>query len=336
MSVVNLLEKLIQIINHTKSLIYGKPSSVLDQIDQVESTIDDPLKALNDIGSLFEAHTTKLGIIFKPPLSEDAALKCIEDFIGLFPLLSAVYLQTSELQDGVLVRSEIRIRLTELCSTSLALGFELLDNVKRNDSPPNVSSNGQLMTIGKVWECSRRLQSLHDLGPQGILSHKIDEFSGILNDAKEDLKSWVENDNDDFGWDFSDGEGEDLAHVNNNSNDDNESSLRNEDTIALANKWIDKITKLNILYLAIQKRRLSTMDKLTSTKLHAIMGNLSTALDDLVAGFLEGSSQEELESQVDIVNVMVKKLLDIVKQDEPQDKFASWSSMFTENFFKRE
>jgi hypothetical protein len=70
--------------------------------------------------------------------------------------------------------------------------------------------------------------------------------------------------------------------------------------------------------------------------LHVIMGEISRAIDDLVAGFLEGFGKRELESQAEAVNSVVKKLLDVVKQNEPQDKFAAWSSMFTQNFFKRD
>jgi hypothetical protein len=336
MSLINSLEALLESVNYTRTFIYPKSgSSALELSDKIERSLD-PLQALRDIGSLFEAHTIKLGIAFKPPVSTEAALKCISDITGLLPLLTAVYSQTSDEDDGTLIRSEIRVKLADLLSAASALGLELLTTARKQDENQtksgDASSNGQLISIGQVWECCKKLQKLHVLGPQGILSEKIDEFSSILKDAKEDLTTWTENDSDGLGWDLSDGE--DLDEPTHENND--HETPRNEEIEALAKTWIDKITKLDILYQAIQKRRLSHLDKSSSIQLHVIMGEISRAIDDLVAGFLEGFGKRELESQAEAVNSVVKKLLDVVKQNEPQDKFAAWSSMFTQNFFKRD
>lgn len=324
MSLLKSVDNFTETVNYTRGLIYPKPGSSSPQpLDKVHR-MDEPLKAVSDIAALFEAHTTKIGIAFKPPISTDAAIKCVKDATELVPLLTAVYMGTTDEQDGTLIRSELRIKVAELLSAANALGGELSASIKSPFS--SSSSSGQLVSIGQVWECCKNLQILHTLGPQGILKEKVEEFSSLLKDVKEDLKSWVEEDGDDLDWDLSDGDEPDAYG--------DRVASRDKDIEELGKAWIDKITKLDILYQAIQKRRISLLDKEESTKLYVIMGDISTALDDLVASFLENFQKNELEPLAQIVDRLVKKLLDLVKHNEPDDKFSAWSLMFTQNFFK--
>jgi hypothetical protein len=282
--------------------------------------LSDSLGALGDIGSLWKAHTTKLGIAFKPPIATAAAETCLHDIAKLVPLAAGVVLSMNEAKDGKLASTEASERTRALFASQLNLVEELRSVVVRQrlrsttgQLPESRSSGSTLTCIGKVWQNCDALTDLKSAGVGGILRKRIADFSGMLDDAVEDLDGWLNGDPilDAFG-DEMDGGG------------------REGETKELAETWHKKLGRLKILYTTIAKRRTSSSDVDYMEQISKYLYDLSSLTDDLACEFMEGNDAASVKKTADDINTRVRLLIAHVKPGG--DRFTEWVAQFESHF----
>lgn len=289
-----------------------------------EHQLDEPLNALADIASLWRAHTTKVGIAFKPPVSAAAAEACLQDVAKLLPLAAGVALSMTEARDGQLAVNEATARTRALVESQARLVDELASVAERQrletasgrrPSASGRSSGATLTSIGKVWQSCDALAELKTLGVGGILRARIAEFAGMLDDAASDLEAWINGEStlDAFGDELEPaGAGDDA-------------------TQALASQWHKKLTRLKILYNTISKRRATAnADTAYLEAIYTRMHALSSLVDDLACEFMEGSDSESVTGTANRVDEEVRALIAHVKPRD--DQFTTWVAQFEQHF----
>lgn len=295
---------------------------------------DNCLAALIDVSKLIRAHTTKIGIAFKPPISRDAAVKCIEDLAKTTPNLAAIFLGMREEIDGSLVVREFESHVKDMYATVKAYVEQLKEAVrseddlktgKRRPTSHNVSNGGTLVMVGEVWQMCDALENSANKGSTGILQEKIQEFEQIVQDGLEDLEAWIEGDGDGLDLSFGDEDSD--------SDDDNDKSdgERDEALITEGKLWLSRLKKLGLLLKTTRTQRCRTLSSQEHDSLYTQLRELSAAIDDLIAVFLENDNGA-LSKQTTLVNDIVREILSQVRAGAT-DKFTALTGAFEKSYF---
>ncbi|CAN6612061.1 hypothetical protein TRVA0_005S00452 [Trichomonascus vanleenenianus] len=330
-----------------KEIIYAKEKVGDNETERVER----PLNAIADIAKLARAHTTKVGISFRPPVSGKAAQQCVSDLSSLTPLFAAACIGMKDDLDGKVLRIEVRSRLTDLYNTLSMLAKELLSVLDREEKTPTADKDAKsdektLVSIGQVWECCDALIQLPLLGLGGVIAERLDGFSSMIKDGLNDLEEWIvdpsvmedfldlDEEEDTFGIedesadDFASAEGKGKAGGDGNNNDELEEKLE------LSKHWQLKLRKISVLYGLIKKQRCGPKTPLDTKTLNAIyehVNDLSASSDDFIASFLEGGSLESIKEYANVIVRSIGGLCDLVLT-EKGDTFDTVVTRFKADF----
>lgn len=300
--------------------------------------IDRPLAAFSDVGKLIKAHTTKTGIAFKPPITRDAAVQCIEELNKMVPNLAAIVVGMSDEVDGALVVKEFESHVRDMYATIKAYAEQLKEAVKSEDDllmgnrapTSKCLTNGEtLVMVGEVWQMCDTLVECAAQGSSGILKKKIQEFEQIIEDGQEDLESWIEEDGASSDSFFSFGDEDDDSS---NSYDGSSGPTKaDKEFIASGTEWHQRLKKLGLLIRTIGKQRCGSMSAKQHDKLYESLRKLSAAVDDLIAVFLE-NNPSALADEAQTIATLVR---DILAQTTTGagDKFEALARAFEKSFF---
>lgn len=337
-----------------ETIIYKLGSAIED--DESKPEISPPkssVQAIVDIARLSKAHTTKIGIAFKPPISVAAASKTLTESAALVPALVgsfvAVYNDKEKASKvGSLILGEVRDFVLDYLSAhkglykelkSLAASPESKDSDKKEEE-----SGARLISIGKVWEACDALTDIAKLRSAKILAVKVEQFAEMVQDALDDLSEFIENGNegngDEFTLDFgSDVEDDDVVEKLNasgsskkseDSEDDDEDDKdydHDENTEPselqlLATDLMPCLSGLPDFYRSaiISRVNSNAQDVALHQNLYEALSDLSAEIDDLVGEFINEEGEEgDIRTSYDSIENNVKSLTELILKTSATD-----------------
>lgn len=236
----------------------------------------------HDAAALIKAHSTKISLfIINEPFTPTAITKVLRElFETAIPSLvsAAAACEASRYTQGF--SQEMRFRCRRLLKSLRGLIQYVPRNGKVLDKDRKEGTSdgkGSMVATSVLWAACDEITSLRTLGVRGLLVQKLNQHRAILDDIKEELKEWKEeNENADL---------ESQKENDNNSNNDNEGNrpIFENDTYDDAQAVLDdfmstqKIPKdrtdirnqlqpcitrlglLSLLYKAVGKRRFAEL-----------------------------------------------------------------------------
>lgn len=267
--------------------------------DETQDSVDS-LKALGDAARLCHAHTTKLGIAFKPPVSVDAAKTTLQKWFELPVVFVTLYSGILAQEGGdksdpfvAKVRSQIRSLLQCYKMLLPQLNSAISSSEKK-------SSDGILQLIGQLWSCCDQLGAISAGDLRQAVAEEIQTCISFAEDAETELKEA-------------------------------------EDTIKENSSYYSVFASIRlviILWNAIIKRRCNDAElSLGAQQLKTVLRKtmcISADLDDLVC---ELSEDEDVEEALKSLSKQVIDLADTVeKKDQASDSFTQWITTFITNY----
>ncbi|ANB11148.1 hypothetical protein AWJ20_3948 [Sugiyamaella lignohabitans] len=314
----------------------------------VTHKVENSLNAIKDISSLWQAHTTKLALAFKPPISGEAALKCLEEAGKLPRLLVAAYNAIDEDDKTGLMKPEVKDHIDMLFLAENSFLEELKEAVVRerlllqNLRPASADSNARtLVSVGEVWESCKKLQALIDNGPVAVLQGKITAYSGIIRDAVEEFKELMEEEREDSDDENNDDDVDKPPSAVSDSEevDDFEefnfsapSKPLSKELRQVGIKWKDMFIRLPTVTEVLCKtlcKRLENTESTKIIKINTCIKSISEATDDLVFGFSDNSITDVKEGFV-VVTKELETIADLTTR--PDDNFSTQLRAYIEKF----
>ncbi|RCK66001.1 hypothetical protein Cantr_01749 [Candida viswanathii] len=246
------------------------------------SKISNPIDELTKLVKLIKAHTTKVGIIFKPAnLKKDpgVAYNTLEKFSETVVLLTGLIQLFDVAEVSRIFYDAIFEGVRNLIVSVNKLSGELIV-IFDEDDEEEVSDDGRLVGVGKVWSNCDDLVTLLLEGAVGLLSSKIKQSILLLDDGFEEFKEWAEDpqdvDDDPFG--ISD---DDEDEEEGETKEDKE-LVDNSEVSKFALKWVKKIQLIRLLISSFKK----SIPKTTLGSLIDDINTIQTKLVNLIDKFI--------------------------------------------------
>ena len=297
------------------------------------------VQSIVDVALLSKAHTTKVGIAFKPPISVAAASKTLADSSALIPALVGAFVSIYDDRErankvGILLLREVKDQVLDFLSAHKGLCVELKAlssaSAEKGNSTDEVSGS-RLVSVGKVWETCDTLAAITKLRSAKILAAKVDQFAEMVQDAIYDLDEFIENGNqdsnsDDFILDFgSEDEDDDIVDKlksagrttkKESSKDEEEEDEDDEDDHdensepsplqVLALKLKPHLAALPDYFqnVIIPQANKNPQDVMFHYKIYESLTALTINIDDLVAEYINDEAEE---SEINESHLSIKK-----------------------------
>lgn len=346
-----LLESFKEALQYWQNCLRDSKSSLSD-IKAAQVT--NPLEELTKLAKLIRAHTTKVGIVFKPEtLSKetnaayDTLLKLSESLVLIISILSQ--LKADEISD--MFYSEILHTVGLLIESNSQFADELADmearaNQENENSEVSKSKNeneidGRLVSVGKIWSNCDALTKLLNDGELGLLSKKIKQSITLIEDGLDEFEEWAENpddfdlDDDPFG--FSDDESEDdldAPPVNNTT--ETEQTENNKVLVDFAQLWLSKFKLIKLLLISITRSLPSVTSGDVINKTYDNQRLIVHKIDKLIVDLMLNKEVDDeckltAEDIAKICYRLVKIVKDVNKSSENKVKWCvAWDSKFKE------
>lgn len=310
------------------------------------------VQAIVDVALLSKAHTTKVGIAFKPPVSVAAASKTLADSSALIPALVGAFVAINDNKEkaekvGILILEQVKDQVLDflsahkgLCVDLISLAEKPTDEVVKSES----EDSGRLVSVGRVWKACDDLAEITKLRSSKILALKVEQFAEMVQDALLDLDEFIENGNDDgdddfildFGSDEEDDEileklqkagrskkSEPKVEDDNDDDDDDkdyEDGKDDEDTEPselqlLAQEFKPYISGLPEFYrnVVIPQANKNASDVMLHQKIYQALSYLSIKIDDIVGEYINDEADEaEVKESHNGIKTEIKALADLV------------------------
>ena len=290
------------------------------------ANVKQPLDELAKITKLIKAHTTKVGIIFKPEnlaKSTDPAFSTLSKLSESVVLMISVVAQIDPREISNLFYKEIvdHVRLilegnkklveellihTSEGSTESTESTESAESVKSakstestesakstKDSPVDSSVdssnsvNGRLLSVGLIWTCCDSTMSLLESGNLNLLTSKIKESILLIDDGFEEFVEWAENP-EEFEMEDPFGFSDDESDDEPPADSDNESTDgESKDVVAkFAKTWIKKIELIKLLLSSLKKSLPATTTGESIDSIYSHESRLVNLIDKLVVDLM--------------------------------------------------
>lgn len=318
------------------------------ELPTLKSNVVSPIDEIPKLAKLINAHATKLGLVYKPPIAETSVSACrseVNEFLKTIMMLWSVINQVkteSEKYSTVFV-GQLSGDLRSVIESSIVLVGELARLIDAEDD----SSAQRLVGVGLVWETTEVLVETVKIGNSGVLKNKMKICNKVIVDALEELTEWLENpvDGGDENYDIDELLG--VEKVPSTLNDEEEekddeeegeSEMASDEVIGCGKKWAKKIQLVKLLVgLLINSIPAFKYTVKFSKSLDAINENrmnLNEYIDDVIASIVYDSDSESAEEAGLLLDKEVKGLVELVKKinDEKKIKWVdSWVLKYKEN-----
>lgn len=312
------------------------------------SKITDPIDELYKLIKLIKAHVTKVGIIFKPNnLKKDPNVayntleKLSETLVLLISLIQLFKIKEEEISK--IFYDEIFNNVKNLIVSINQLSNELMiifdqDNGddEDTDDKEEVSDDGRLVGVGRIWSNCDALIKLLDEGAVGLLSNKIKQSILLLDDGFEEFKEWAENpqdmDDDPFGFsdddEDDDGEEEEDGYVN------EEPPVDNSEISKFALKWVKKIELIKLLISSFKKSIPKTTSGQLIDEINSIQLKLINLIDKFIMNLmLDTTIDDEILKNTKEITLQANKLSKIgISIHSSDDKKSKWYETWINKF----
>jgi len=325
-------------------------SNSLSEVKAAE--VSNPLEELDKLAKLIRAHTTKVGIVFKPDTivkGTDAAFSTLQKLSESLVLIISLISQLENKIISTMFYKEILNGVRLLIESNIQFAEELaaVEVNSGEESQPALESNnddeidGRLVSVGKIWSNCDALSKLIKDGELGVLSKKIKQSIILIEDGLDEFEEWAENpddfdmDDDPFG--FSDDE-TDEANVppTNGAAEEEGNKEEKEKLIKFAQLWLSKIKLIKLLLTSVTRSLPSVTSGDVINNIYEVQRLLVNKIDTLVVDLMLGQEvdEESVLNSKDITK-MCDKLIKIVKDvnnlNENKVKWCvAWNSKFKE------
>lgn len=283
-----------------------------------QEQVVDSLKAIGDISSLCHAHTTKIGIAFRPPVSAEAAEKTLDEWMKLPVVFIAAYASFLMAKNGDksdIFVTQIRSRIRDLFDCYKALLAEMVVALNA-DADVKQTSNAGLQAIGQIWAKCDELKKISAGDITDMAADVLETYIAFAQDALEELKGEAE-------------EGEEEGEA-----DDKDKNKKEQSSAP-----ISCVTLLIILWKAIVKRRCKDQamkgDEAMLKETLAISNDISSMVDDLACEISDDAESEEVSNLTNELADRIMDLADAVQGEELDDQFTKWIKLYKENYKKK-
>ncbi|CAX40439.1 conserved hypothetical protein [Candida dubliniensis CD36] len=315
------LKKLLQ--SFKQATEFWIQSITINQFNQINgnnttttTTIENPQQELIKLIKLIKAHTTKVGIIFKPSnLFKDpnVAYNTLEKLSETLVLIISIIIQLENEQQNLTTKKiskifydEIIDQIKSLFSSIIELNQELIniinngdnekdkddDNDNDNDNDNDDDDSGRLISVGKIWSNCDSLDKLLNEGDLGLLTTKIKQSISILEDGFEEFVTWANNpkeiEDDPFGLSDDDDDEEEEEDDEEEEEDNSlQSTIDVKELSEYSLIWVKKIELIKLLISSFKKSSLPKSNVIPiSGKTIDEINNLQLNLVQLIDNFI--------------------------------------------------
>lgn len=324
----------------------------LSEIKAAEVT--NPLEELDKLAKLIRAHTTKVGIVFKPETlmkSTDAAFNTLQKLSESLVLMISIISQLKSKIISDMFYKEILNSVRLLIESNSHFVDELstmeLNNSEgsKTQAPASHSENeidGRLVSVGKIWSNCDALSKLVKDGELGVLSKKIKQSIILIEDGLDEFEEWAENpddfdmDDDPFGFSDDESEEEEVPPTNETSDKVNGNKEGKENLIEFSQLWLSKIKLIKLLLTSVTRSLPSVTSGDIINNIYDVQRLLVNKIDTLVVDLMMSKEvdEESVLNSEDITKMcykLIKIVKDVNKSNENKIKWCvAWDSKFKE------
>lgn len=316
-------------------------TNILHQI--TPANVANPIQEFGQVTKLIKAHTTKVGIIFKPEnlKSDDvsAAYSTFESLVKSGNLLLTLNSQLTKASISQLYQDEIKYASIQLYTSLIRLADCLSVEGESSD-------DSRLKSVGLVWSNCDSLVLLIDEGEVGVLNARIKSNIALIDDGFEEFVEWTENpvdfdDDDPFGLELSEDEDEDEgtegtedAHPPVEENTTNSPADGKTDLINFCKLWIKQIELIKLLLASFKKSLPVTTPAVTIDLINTIQRQLVVIIDRFISDIMmDQVIDDDIKAYTTDITKHGLKLSSIAqdchKDNEKKAKwYATWSTKF--------
>ncbi|KAK6877775.1 hypothetical protein K6H11_000046 [Candida tropicalis] len=312
------------------------------------SKITDPIDELYKLIKLIKAHVTKVGIIFKPNnLKKDPNVayntleKLSETLVLLISLIQSFKIKQEEISK--IFYDEIFNNVKNLIVSINQLSNELMiifdqDGDNDEDDREEVSDDGRLVGVGRIWSNCDALIKLLDEGAVGLLSNKIKQSILLLDDGFEEFKEWAENpqdmDDDPFGFSDDDEDDDEEEGEEDDRYVNEEPPVDNSEISKFALKWVKKIELIKLLISSFKKSIPKTTSGQLIDEINSIQLKLINLIDKFIMNLmLDTTIDEEILKNTKEITLQANKLSKIgISIHSTDDKKSKWYETWINKF----
>lgn len=291
--------------------------------------VSEPLGELAKLAKLIKAHSTKVGIIFKPEnLKKDknAALSTLKKLPETTVLLMSVISQLKPSVLSNLYYNEITSTVKLLLEVIINFVNELELLVKDEQQ----SSNERLVSVGQVWTNCDLLSGLAEGGKIAFLASKTKQSIAIVGDGLEEFEEWAENpeafDDDPFLLSDEDEEEEiEKAPVPASDNDE---------VLVFAKKWAQKIKLIKLLLTSLTRSLPTSTSGQNIDDIYNVQKTLVVNVDKFILDLMLEQDPAAVKDVGDAIDKGCLKIMKIVKdansKSESKVKWVTaWHAKYT-------
>lgn len=306
-----------------------------EELKKVKSAkVDDPLAELVKLSKLIKAHTTKVGIIFKPDVLEkqaESSFNTLQRLSESCVFLMSLVGQLDEKELSSIFYDEILSQIIEVVASNIYLVNQLiiLENSVGSDSQPAelvVESDGRLMSVAKVWSSCDALVKVVNGGKIGALNLKFKQSIALIEDGLGDFEEWAEDPepmDDPFDLDDSDSESEPVPLP-----EDQKQELKE-----FGQLWLGKFKLVKLLFSSTSKSLPSITSGETIDSIYKAQRDIVKHIDNLIVELMMCELGDKVKSDASEITKNCNALLKIVKQvnksNESKIKWCdAWDSKF--------
>lgn len=305
--------------------------------------VSDPINELNKLVKLIKAHTTKVGIIFKPENLRKEVNPAFNTLLKLsetLVLTVSVIVQIDSAKISKLFYNEIVEQLKQLLESNnrfakeLKLIFEDDEDVSEQSESKKNEMDGRLVSVGRVWSNCDSLVQLLTEGNLALLTNKIKQSILLLEDGFEEFAEWTENpeemNDDPFGFsdeeDFTDDEEEATPPVMNGhkvTEDDKE-------LIKYAKKWLKKIELVKLLIASFKKSLPKSTPGDSIDEIYTIQNHLVSLIDKFIVELMLERRIDDNEYTDSITNesIQLSKIARNLHNDKKTKWYETWETKY--------
>ncbi|KAI5778940.1 hypothetical protein EDC01DRAFT_634421 [Geopyxis carbonaria] len=309
-------KSLLAIITHCRqSLTAGNENSNINTLDA--------LSLLHDSASLVKAHSTRLAIALRPPISLDIAKKFITELSS--QVIPGLILGVESMNDKTYGKV--------LCAEVKKLIDAVLGSLE--DLVRDMGGQERLIDTAVLWVACDQVVALKTIGGlPGVVGNILHSHGEMVSDAAEELKEWISEERPGHNLTQS------ISENGEEKDPDQEfwdslGSSPNEMTPELLNMAkiaLKQMKLVSILCAAGKKRRLviNSEGRITSDvqrldRIADLGKDLSGLADDLGMAFYDAQLQEAMDAHNTLTTVGVK-LAQLLSLDDSnqEDRFTVW------------
>ncbi|KAA8894320.1 hypothetical protein FN846DRAFT_423632 [Sphaerosporella brunnea] len=278
-----------------------------------EASAADALEHLHAAATLAKAQITRLSVALKPPATADAAEKFVREFSAtIVPSLAAAAAAVDAAAHGKALAKEVR-RAVDALLASIA---------EYVAAAAATGGADRLAATGVVWCAADAVLRLRDLGLCGVVDAALRECGEMVEDARAELKAWVDGEGAGAG-DAEDGDEWDFPAAG-------RKGALDAAVKCSAEHAVRKMKLVTILFGAARKRRLLGDARLSRDPQRVdgiadVSKEISALVDDLGTAFYEDEAVEVDQAREKLVTKAVALAeLCVLGNTGEKDAYSGW------------